>query len=81
MVRAGIATIHCPAVNVPIPARSMTSATARGCEINTAWLPLTSTIFEPARFAIDRCASGAAFHFWKNELQFALLVGSCGSGI
>jgi hypothetical protein len=36
----------------------MRSATARGCETYTAWLPFASAIVAPARFAIARCASG-----------------------
>jgi Bacterial regulatory helix-turn-helix protein, lysR family len=36
----------------------MTSATASGCETYTAWLPTTSRIVAPARFAMARCASG-----------------------
>src|SRR5262245_46215729 len=36
----------------------MIAATACGCETYTAWLPLTSSTVEPARFDIARCASG-----------------------
>src|SRR6266853_409523 len=36
----------------------MIDATACGCDTYTAWLPLTSTTFEPARLDMARWASG-----------------------
>ena len=38
----------------PFAAFSMSDATACGCDTYTAWLPLTSTTFEPARLDIAR---------------------------
>src|SRR5215813_14064947 len=57
----------------------MTAATASGWDMKTEWLPLTSTTVEPARWDIDRWASGGIIKSsvaTKYQLGFDLHAGS-----
>jgi hypothetical protein len=53
-----------PAYLTARAAVSITRATARGWEMWTAWLALSTVTFDPARLAIHRASSGLSARSW-----------------